>query len=38
MPEGLAKQLQACAAEEGVTDDQLIASAADVKLSAHLTL
>jgi hypothetical protein len=38
MPEGLAKQLQACAADEGVTVDQLIASAAGEKLSALMTL
>ena len=38
MPEGLAKQLQVCAAEEGVTVDQLIASAAGEKLSALMTL
>jgi hypothetical protein len=38
MPEGLAKQLQTCAADEGVTVDQLIASAAGEKLSALMTL
>lgn len=38
MPEGLAKQLQACADDEGVTIDQLIASAAGEKLSALMTL
>ena len=38
MPEGLAKQLQVCAAEEGVTVDQFIASAAGEKLSALMTL
>ena len=38
MPEGLAKQLQVCAAEEGVTVDQLIASAPGEKLSALMTL
>lgn len=38
MPEGLAKQLQACAADEGVTVDQLLASAAGEKLSALMTL
>jgi len=38
MPEGLAKQLQVSAAEEGVTVDQFIASAAGEKLSALMTL
>ena len=38
MPEGLAKQLQVCAAEEGVTVDQFIASAAGEKISAFMTL
>jgi hypothetical protein len=38
MPEGLAKQLRACAADEGVTVDQFIASAAGEKLSALMTL
>lgn len=38
MPEGLAKQLQICAAEEGVTVDQFIASAAGENLSALMTL
>ncbi len=38
MPEGLAKQLQVCAAEEGVTVDQFIASAAGEKNSAFMTL
>ena len=35
MPEGLAKQLQVCAAEEGATVDQFIAGE---KLSALMTL
>ena len=38
MPDGLAKQLQACAAEEGVTVDQFLASAAGEKISAFMTL
>jgi hypothetical protein len=38
MPEGLAKQLRACAADEGVTVDQLLASAAGEKISALMTL
>ena len=38
MPEGLAKQLQVCAADEGVTVDQLVASAAAEKLSALMTI
>ena len=38
IPEGLAKQLQVCAAEEGVTVDRFIASAAGEKLSALMTL
>ena len=38
MPEGLAKQLKACAAEEGVTVDQFIASAAGEKLAVMKTM
>jgi hypothetical protein len=38
MPDSLAKQLQASAAEEGVTVDQLLASAAAEKLSALMTV
>jgi hypothetical protein len=38
MPEGLAKQLRACAADEGVTVDQLLASAAGEKICALMTL
>jgi len=38
MPEGLARQLQECAAREGVTLDQLLSSAAAEKLSALMTV
>ena len=38
MPESLAQQLRECAAKEGVTIDQLLASAAAEKLSALLTV
>lgn len=38
IPESLAKQLQACAEDEGVTVDQLLASAAAEKLSALMTV
>lgn len=38
MPESLARQLQECAAKEGVTVDQLISSAAAEKLSALMTV
>jgi hypothetical protein len=38
MPESLVKQLQACAASEGVTVDQLLTSAAAEKLSALMTV
>ncbi len=38
MPESLAQQLRECAASEGVTMDQLLASAAGEKLSALLTV
>ena len=37
-PEGLANQLRECAVNEGVTVDQLLASAAAEKLSALLTV
>ncbi len=38
MPESLARQLQECAAREGITVDQLLSSAAAEKLSALLTV
>ena len=38
LPEGRANQLRQCAANEGVTVDQLLASAAAEKLSALLTV
>jgi hypothetical protein len=38
LPEGLADQLRQCAINEGVTVDQLLASAAAEKLSALLTV
>ena len=38
MPESLARQLQECAAREGVTVDQLMSAAAGEKLSALLTI
>ena len=38
MPEGLAKQLQVCAAEEGVTVEQFMASAAGEKLAVMKTM
>ena len=38
IPESLAKQLQTCADDEGVTVDQLLASAAAEKLSALMTV
>ena len=38
MPESLAKQLEVCAADEGITVDQLLASAAAEKLSALMTI
>lgn len=38
MPESLAAQLRECAQREGLTVDQLLASAAAEKLSALLTL
>ena len=38
LPEGLANQLRECAVNEGVTVDQLLASAAAEKLSALLTV
>ncbi len=38
IPESLARQLRECAAKEGVTLDQLLASAAAEKLSALLTV
>jgi hypothetical protein len=38
MPESLARQLRECAAQEGVTVDQLLSSAAAEKLSALMTL
>ena len=38
MPESLAQQLRECAAQEGVSLDQLLASAAAEKLSALMTL
>ena len=37
LPEGLANELRQCADNEGVTVDQLLASAAAEKLSALLT-
>jgi len=38
MSESLARQLRECAAKEGLTIDQLLASAAAEKLSALMTL
>lgn len=38
VPEGVARQLRECADREGVTVDQLMASAAVEKLSAMLTV
>jgi len=38
LPESLARQLRECAAKEGVTVDQLLASAAAEKLSALMTV
>jgi hypothetical protein len=38
LPESLARQLQECAAKEGLTLDQLLSSAAAEKLSALMTL
>lgn len=38
MPDGLAEQLRACAAQEGVTVDQLLSAAASEKISAMLTV
>jgi hypothetical protein len=38
IPDSLARQLHACAEDEGVTVDQLLASAAAEKLSALMTV
>jgi hypothetical protein len=38
LPESLARQLRECAAQEGLTVDQLLSSAAAEKLSALMTL
>ena len=38
IPDSLARQLQSCAEDEGVTVDQLLASAAAEKLSALMTV
>ncbi len=38
LPDSIAKQLQTCADYEGITVDQLIASAASEKLSALMTV
>lgn len=38
LPDSLARQLRECAAKEGVTVDQLLASAAAEKLSALMTV
>ena len=38
LPESLARQLQECAAKEGLTLDQLLSSAAAEMLSALMTL
>lgn len=38
LPESLARQLQECAAREGITVDQLLSSAAAEKLSALMTV
>ena len=38
MPDGLAEQLRECAAQEGVTVDQLLSAAASEKISAMLTV
>ncbi len=38
LPDGIARQLQECAAKEGVTVDQLLSSAAAEKVSALMTI